>query len=309
VKKIISPIEISYKGSDADIHIVNAQALGESIIGVSKLYTAVAHYCSYGLVPERSYKKRYTCYVAPPKEGSYEYLILIAALGQEGNLYSEIYKEALSYLFSNVISSVKKIWTRKSETEIVVKELTKSLKDQAKINAELNTQLINALIKESDKSASQFDKLANLQEKLIETIPQLADATRNHGKQLVSPVGKTCKTITQFSNSNNPIVIDEPEAEAIRSKSELEIEDSQSFNCEEITEVNVTTGHCILRVKGFDYPITGKINDPVIGQCNNVYTRALNNKTSFKFDAKPVKRDGVIHRLYISDARDNLINS
>ena len=53
MKKIISPIEISYKGSDADIHIVNAQALGESIIGVSKLYTAVAHYCSYGLVPER----------------------------------------------------------------------------------------------------------------------------------------------------------------------------------------------------------------------------------------------------------------
>ena len=76
----------------------------------------------------------------------------------------------------------------------------------------------------------------------------------------------------------------------------------QNFNCKRITEINTETGHCILTVEGFDKQVRGKINDPVLSTPNVVYTRALNDRTPLQISAKPVKKDGQIYRLFISDA-------
>ncbi len=295
---IVSPFAVTYEGNDADNHIINAQALGESIIGASKFYNAVAHYCSFGIVPSKKYKKEFSCYASLPQKGSYEYLLYIAGIAQEYNLHNEAYKAAISYLFSHVVNSVKYIWTKKSETEKVVETLVGALKDQAKRNSDIQSQLINAITKSNDN-------LASLHNKLISTLPQLADATRIHGKQLVTPIGNTCKIIKQFTGTEKEVVIDEPEADAIRSNNETEVEDMQSYTCERITEVNVETGHCILQIEGFDAPLIGKISDPAIEHPNNIYTRALNEKASFIILAKVVKRNGVIFKLYISDAHDS----
>lgn len=296
--EIVSPVTVTYEGNDTDRHIINAQALGESIIGASKLYNSVAHYCSFGFVPRKNYKKEFFCYAGVSKEGSYEYLLYIATMAQEYNLHNETYKAAISYLFSQVIDSVKNIWTKRSETEKIVETLVLALKDQARIDSNVQTQLINALTKSNDHMAS-------LHAKLIDTLPQLADITRPHGKQLVTPIGNTCRVIKQFTGTDRLVVIDEPEAEAIRNGYDMEVEDMKRFQCSRITEVNLQTGHCILEIEGFSVPLTGKISDPAINQPNNVYTRALNNKASFVIFAKVVKRDGVIHRLFISDAQDN----
>jgi hypothetical protein len=59
-----------------------------------------------------------------------------------------------------------------------------------------------------------------------------------------------------------------------------------------------------MQVEGFDGPVVGKISDPSLNTPNNVYTKSLNAQTPFEFSAKPVKRDGVIKTLYISDAKE-----
>jgi len=85
----------------------------------------------------------------------------------------------------------------------------------------------------------------------------------------------------------------------------MEVDDMQNFKCKRITEVNVENGNCILDIEGFDNPVRSKISDSAISKPNNVYTRALNNKTSLRLSAKPVKRNGVINKLFVSDAQDN----
>ena len=76
------------------------------------------------------------------------------------------------------------------------------------------------------------------------------------------------------------------------------------FVCTRISEVNVVSGHCILSVDGLNGPVVGKISDPVLLEPKNVYTNALNSQTGFSFSAKPVKKNGEIHRLYVSTARE-----
>lgn len=293
---IVLPFAVTYEGNDADQHIISAQQLGESIIGASRLYNAVAHYCAFGFVPKGNYKNEFYCYAKVPKEGSYEYMLYVAAIAQEYNLHGEIYNAAISWLFARVVDSVKGIWTRKGDTVQVVEILSQTLIEQARIDADVKTQMINAWAKSNDN-------LASLHARLIDTLPQLADATRSHGRLLVSPIGNTCRSINQFSGTKNAVAIDEPEAEVIRGDYEMEVDDMQDFNCRRITEVNVETGHCILDVEGFDHPITGKISDPALSMPNNVYTRALNGKTAFLISAKPVKRDGVVHKLFVSNAK------
>jgi hypothetical protein len=211
-------------------------------------------------------------------------------------LHGEIYRAALSIILAKVSNAIKEIWTRKGETERVVDTLCDTLKEQARIHAEVQHQMINAWTHSNDN-------LASLHGKLIDTLPRIAEATRSHGKLLVTPIGNTCVSITQFTGTANAAVIDEPEAEVIRGDPEMEVDSMREFQCRQITEVNIRTGHCIVEVEGFDGQLPGKISDPALEQPNNVYTRALNGKTPFVITAKPVKREGVLHKLYISDAR------
>jgi predicted transcriptional regulator len=130
----------------------------------------------------------------------------------------------------------------------------------------------------------------------------MAVVTRSHGALLVAPVGNTCKALRQFSGTQEEITITEPEAEVIRGDNEMEVDDMQEFHCKRITEINKLNGHCILDVEGFDHLVIGKISDPALEKPNNVYTRALNDQTPIVISAKPVKKNGAIYKLFISNA-------
>ncbi len=133
----ISPVPVIYTGNDADRNVINAQALGESLLGASKLYTAVGHYCQFGVVPHGNYKKEFYCYAGVPKKGSYEYVLFLATTLHQYAVHGEIYKAALGLLVQNILKSIKDIWTKKSDTAKVVGQLSKVLRDTAKQNRKL----------------------------------------------------------------------------------------------------------------------------------------------------------------------------
>lgn len=123
-------------------------------------------------------------------------------------------------------------------------------------------------------------------------------------KRAITPVGRSCTEMKHFAGSENEFSVSWPDAEAIRSKDDLEVDDMKDYECERISELNTKTGHCHLHLAGEKSHIIGKINDPVLQEPNNIYSRSLNEHTGFRFKAKAVLKDGEIHRLHVSDAEN-----
>lgn len=294
---VVEPFPITYDGNDAESHIIAGRQLGESVIGASKLYAATAHYCVHGVVPRGKYRKEFDVFVLPAHEKCFEYHVVVAAIAAEYGLHGHLYKAGLKYLFGAILKVIKDFWLKPGGNEKVVSELVDLLKAKSKDDHELHMVLANGINHANDN-------FAKLHEKLIDTIPKLANSTRSHGADLVAPVGNTCKTLTQFEAPEQKIVINEVEAEVIRGGTSMEIDEMAEFLCTRISEINIETGHCILSVKGIEGPVVGKISDPALNEPNNIYTKALNNQSGFAFSAKSVKKDGEVKRLYVSDARN-----
>ena len=222
--EIIQPFALTYAGYDADRNELLAQSVGTSLVGGAKLYNAVAHYCAFGIVPQGNYSKKFQCYARVPREGSYEYILVIAAIAQEYNLHGAVWQEAMGYVFSRIIDTIKGIWTKPGETESIVKLLSDTLIGQAEVHERTQALLINSLTKSNDN-------LASLHGQLIDTIPELAIVTRNSARELVDPVGTSCRELRQFSRTDFEVPISEPESEVIKAREPMEVGDMKKFRC------------------------------------------------------------------------------
>jgi len=296
-QRIITPFSLRYEGGLADDHVIDTQQLGLSLIGSTKFYSSVVHYCLSGKVPRGNYRKEYGCYAQASQQGGYGQWLFVAPLALQHGILAEGAKEAVSYIFFKTVSVVKNIMVRESQTEKIVAEFCETLRHKAEGDKQV---MLAAMQLVGDAN----EQLSSLQGKMIDTLPYLAAANRQNARDMVAPVGQSCNQFRQFSRTPFEDIISEPEAEVIKSRDKEEIEDMQTFTCISITEVNKVTGHCEMLVDGLEKPIKGKITDPVLMEPGNVYTRALDRNTSFRFSAKPVTKNGEIHRLYISDAND-----
>ena len=296
MQQITAPFSLRYEGNDADEHTMDALQFGRSLAGAARIYNVTAHYCLFGEVPRGNYKKELTSYVSVPKEGSYEACVVITTLTQQNLMYTELGKAALTQVLFAVIGALKRLWIT-NKPEDTVTALNRTLTEIALASPEANKLLTNGLIKANDD-------LASLQGKLIETLPVLASSLRPSAKKMVTPIGNSCKSMCQFHGTSFATAITEPEADVIREGDHLEIEGIDNFECERILEINLSTGHCEMLVEGVEGVVKGIISDPILNTPGNVYTQALDQRTPFDFSAKPVKKDGKIHRLYISDAKE-----
>lgn len=294
MKEIANPLSIRYVGNETDNNVIDAIQFGESIAGAGKIYTSVAHFCTFGEVLKPRQTTELRCYASVPKEGCYEAILIVATAANQYQLFSDIYKPSMDWLIAKTIKFIKDDLTGRSD----VMELAKEIADGAKKNQELNTILVNGLLQANADSSSAHKRL-------IEILPALVDANANRMKDLVSPIGRSCNELKQFSRTKNEFSITEPEAAVIRSEQDLEVGDMAEYECTLISELNTKTGHCNLEIEGVERIVTGKISDPTLKEPNNIYSQSLNDHTSFVCTAKPVLKDGEIHKLYISDAKGN----
>ena len=291
---IVLPFLVNYDGKDADANMLEASALGESITGASKLYTAVAHYCVFGFVPRGRYRKSFMCYARPAAPGSWDQLWFITPLAGEYGIHAQIYNKAISYIFGRVVGSLKSIWTRPREVTEVIEQLTEDLREEASSDSNVLQVLANGVVKANTD-------LSSLQSQLIEIIPQLANTTRPYGRNFVRPIGETCSRIVQFQNKPFESSISESDAEVIRGNTAMEVGTMEEFRVTRISEVDIRTGHCVIDVEGIAEQLIGKITDPALEIPENMYTSSLNNHTGFVVQAKAIRKNGEIRRLYISN--------
>ncbi len=285
-------MDIKYDGGAADRHLLDAMQYAKSVDGSGRLYRLVCHYCLHGEVLSGRKQSDLRCYSAPPREGSFEStLVILTALTHQYPAFNDVYKKAFDWLVAKVMGHIKEALSGKSN----VKELVEVISAQAKASAELNTLLANGLVKANDN-------LASLQEKMIASMPALIEAAKSPMRATLAPIGKSCDQITQFSDSSFPVVISEPEAIAIRSDGDVVVGEPGAFDITRIYSLSVDSGVCRIEIDGFIGTFHGKINDIALTQPNNAYTQALNQHGSLRVRARPLFKDGELHRLFITEA-------
>ena len=296
--ELVSPFEVTYDGRDAKRHTLEGSALGVSVVGSAKFYTAIAHFCMHGVVPRGRYRRSFAAYAKPATDGSWRQLWYIAPLiAGEYAIHIKLYNEAISFMFAKMTDSVKQLWTKPNESEAIVDKFIAAMQQESQMNKEIHEQQL-AVIADGQR------EMAGIAKKLIDVLPALASATRNHGVDIVKPVGFTCSEITQFSNAPAlATTITEPDADVIRAGEAAEVDAVATYKLNRIRELNLNTGHCVVDVEGVG-ELTGRITDPVLETPNNIYTRRMNDQGVIAVEAKAVKKNGEIQKLYISDAED-----
>ena len=153
---------------------------------------------------------------------------------------------------------------------------------------ELNRDHLASRDRDADKWRQTF----------VEIVEKLAPAA----KQAVLPIGKGAHVLRLAGPEPGQISeIDEPMADAIRSKENDEVGDMEimTIKVDGITHDNrqLKIVHPTIENKF----LTAEVRDPNFDNFPNVYTDAASNLGELKVQAKPMYRAGELHRIYIMD--------
>lgn len=296
--EIISPYTITYKGKLADNQLIDSQDLAYSILGASKISTSIIHSFCLGKVPKGNYAKSYQCVSQPPQSGSYELIQCIIPIIPAAAENPQIFMFGVEFLFRASWSLIlnRLIKGPNPNIESILEKVIESnqKKDETLLEA------IKILTKGHEVRDENLIRL--LSECLNNTIPEMAKANRTSAINFVQPVGKSCNTINNYFHNGGDVTIGIPEAEAIRSEEPDVVGEETEYMCLRITELNLSSGHCMLDISGFDEKVTGYIYDPVLSQPSNIYSTALDEHKSLRLTAKPILRAGELVKLCISNA-------
>ncbi len=119
----------------------------------------------------------------------------------------------------------------------------------------------------------------------------------------VAPVGPSVKAVgIRVPGRDLETLVDEPMADAVRSKEKLDVGDMQQMR----VRVDGIIHHN--RQLKVEHPlesgayITAQVRDPIFDGLPNIYTEAASMKGWLMVTAKPTYRDGRLYGLYIMDA-------
>jgi hypothetical protein len=287
VTSLFDPIPVKYTGLYSDDHVIDLQEFGASLQGLAKFANSIVNFYLQGEVVKDSRLYRVRLYAAPPEPGCV--LLDIVALMAAGQLplwAPLVCQVATQYIVPLIKATIATRLKRPDMTEKALDQIV----ELAKTHAAFADKVHDAHMKDKAWLQKQVDVLSR----------------RNAAplKQLVNPVGSTCRQIEVGHEMPGApsALIGEAEAQALASPEELSVDDMREFRGI-FDGVDTTNGICKFRVQGTEGDIPGKITDPALILPKNVYTHSLDTKQAVTIKAKAVTRDGAIVRLFISDGR------
>lgn len=288
----VSEMGLKFDGLDADKHIIDTLQFSTSLEGNARLYRLVAHYCLHGEVLKRRTHSDLRCFAMPAEKGSHEsVLVILTGAVYQIPAFVDVYKAALDWLIAKIMGFVKD----KLSGQGNVNELAEIIKLQAEKDAELQAVLANGLIRANDQ-------LSSLHERLIDTLPLLVEAAQPSLRKALRPVGLSCSTMTQFPELEEPVIVTEAEALAIRSDEDLVVGKPDNFVINRLHSLSLDTGACRLEIEGLEGLVNGKVDDITLKQPGNAYSRALDSHGSLRVRARPVYKKDELHKLFITEA-------
>jgi len=279
-----SQILIKFEGKDADQHIVNMRLLGQSLQGFDRIISDGLIIISEKRAPKRGERSPIAVKAKAPIEGSQD---IIAFLQEHAGLLPlgwQVLTDGASNFVWHWVSFVLKYFGGRKE------------------DADRHLEAILAIIKEQSAERQQSEERwlaheAVWRDRIFDHLDKLAFPAA----QAVAPVGRSVRT-AGFSAGTAPLTeVDEPMADAIRSKGELEVGDLQEMTLQTDGFIHHSRK---LNVEHPNEPgtyIHADVKDPLFEAVPNVYTDAANRKATIVVQAKPAFRAGRLERIYIMD--------
>ncbi len=283
----LPPFQLEYQGGDADKHTADAVYIGQSIQGTARLYNSIVAWHFQGKVLLTSSLQDIRVHVGPVKEGSLFYLVYLMMVHGKLALYPQLFSEMAKLLIPPMIKAL--IARRSGQNQIVEKQVDAMLE----------------MYRRHDDFARQVHRdHVKTEGKLLRLIDQLVETNKRPLSDMAAPIGRTVKQIEHFKNLPEPIIVDEPTAEALRAPEGAVVGDLETY-FGTLKAVDTTTGSCKFLIDDAEKPIRCKITDPALSLPENVYTHALDTQRHITITAKPVSKNGKVSTLYVSDAKPN----
>jgi len=139
--------------------------------------------------------------------------------------------------------------------------------------------------------------------RLLDTVDRMSIDLHASVKQVVSPLGKSAKTVTIYSPANSlSTTLNEDDAEVINKNEDDEITETKDLVVL-ITELDLKLGSCKVTIgdSKSNQRINAVITDPLLRNVNNIYSLAFAAGERIAVKAKLQMNDGEITKIYISD--------
>ena len=168
--ELLKPVNLKFRGLDADSNIMDAALLGRSIQGTSRLYTSILLYWFQNEIPERIVSPPIRVLAGPPKDGSLWYVLYIMMAHGELALYPTLLWEMADLA---VPQFVKAIIARKSGRSVdlekaldVIADQQKVIGDQSRHIAEQSTRALDFMERVHDGHMSDKQQMFAVIDKL-----------------------------------------------------------------------------------------------------------------------------------------------
>lgn len=284
-RRLWDQINLTYSGNDTDLHQIDMVQVGHSLSGTGKLYNSVLHFILLGRIPGHNSHSLVRTYVGTPRDGCLTFVLTVSAIYGAIAAHPEIVQKIGEQLFNRILAAI--FAKRTKQVQQMDKALDVILEMHRDHHDLAHTALAGAL---------------SSRDQLLQTVTDLAVINRKAMAEMATPVGHTCNSLTHFDKTNHPQIIDEPTAIVMRSQEDLQV-GPQAQVLGTVVALDTETGSCRVRLADTGEIKRGKITDPSLKSKHNVYTIALDNKSSIILTVKPVMENDQVTKLYVSDAR------
>ena len=281
----LEPIKIVFEGDAADRHLISANALADSLNGISRLMRNSVFLLDQNTVPSN----RQTPYLRPlveaPKAGSIEIILHPETLAWVLPLVYEPFIGHSAELLWRTISYIILRNSGQKKEAVVVSE---PVIDYLKYRDEIDSRRLTEEREFSERREVRLLKLANV--------------SRTATANMVAPIGKTAERLI-LPYSDNQIVLDVEKANIIRIKAEEGIGELSEYNVM-VDGVTVHTAKLSLIVEGFpNRYINADVRDKSIQEADNLYAAVLGKGIQITITARPIMKDGEVVRLEVYSAK------
>lgn len=281
----LESVIIRYEGKDADRHVIDMMALGESIQGFGRIYSVIGHFVATGQYAKQWQALEVRAFATEPKAKCFQLGI---------DLQTVMQSQIFSGLAGSIITAIMAF--------IVARSSNKS--EEMRHLRELLEQQLSAQTGQNERTT----------ERLLQTIEKLSDSLRASLKQAVTPIGQSCRHIDIIPHGRDSFSIDQATKDAILSSDDdTQLTPLRDFRIV-ITEMDKERGTAKVRLIEQDGDseadsedestarINAKISDPAFEATDNAYLASFVSGSALSVKAKASIKDGLIRMLYVSDA-------
>lgn len=259
-------VPLRYDGLDAEQHELRLDALGDSIKGAARILSVVGNFAVTSRHVHQSQMMDVRVVAREPRANCFT-IEAVLQFAQQHQLLQGFATITVTSLFAWIIA---KSSNNKVEMKLLSENLSRAIDGLAQGNVDQKAQL-------------------------LAVVDKMADALKPATRQLVAPIGRSCRQLSV----GGVAVIDEATAEAIRGDANVEVDEERDYTVL-ITELDLEKMTAKVRLsQDSEHRIRAVITDPDIGP----YALAFAEQRSLDVRAKAILREGHVRALYVSNAR------